>query len=136
MPYLAQLKRISERYSLKIREVVADRAYGSGSILVQLDQKNIKAFIPLFNIITGRTYDLEKEGFKFDPNRDIYACPENKIMSPYKGKNNNQLRIKYRASKKDCASCIRTNSCQTGFKSTVIGKHIVRSAYQETYEKV
>ncbi len=136
VPFLSQLEEVESRYSLEIKEVVADRAYGSGSILVQLEQKNIKAFIPLFNTITGRTYDLEKEGFKFDPNKDVYLCPENKIMSPYKSKNNNQLRIKYRASKKDCASCIRTDSCQTGFKSTVIGKHIVRSAYQATYEKV
>ena len=86
VPFLSQLEEVESRYSLEIKEVVADRAYGSGSILVQLEQKNIKAFIPLFNTITGRTYDLEKEGFKFDPNKDVYLCPENKICPHIKAK--------------------------------------------------
>lgn len=72
VPYLAQLKTISERYSLKIREAIADRAYGSGDILTQLEEMNINTCIPLFNGRTGKLYDLTKDGFIFDEERNLY----------------------------------------------------------------
>jgi hypothetical protein len=84
IPFLSQLEEISTKYSLKIEEVVADRAYGSGSILTQLEEKNIKSYVPLFNTKTGKSYALEKDGFKYNSNQNLYICPNNKTMLPYK----------------------------------------------------
>lgn len=48
VPYIEQLEIIKSRFSINILETIADRAYGSGEILTELKNKQIKSFIPLF----------------------------------------------------------------------------------------
>lgn len=135
VPYLEQLKTISNRYSLKIREAIANRAYGSGDILIQLEEMNIKTFIPLFNGRTGTIYDLTKAGFIFDEQRDLYICPNNKPMLPYRKISKIDIRTIYRAAKQDCSLCSMEGTCLPNNKSDVKGKHIRRSIYQNIYDK-
>lgn len=132
---MAQLKRISERYFIKIREAIADRAYGSGDILTQLEEMNINTCIPLFNGRTGKLFDLTKDGFIFDEENNLYFCPNKKPMLPYRRISQGDLQTIYRASKQDCASCRMSATCLPNIKSDKRGKHIRRSVYQNIYEK-
>ena len=40
-----------------VKEVIADRAYGSGEIISSLNEAGIQEFIPLFTTRSGKTLD-------------------------------------------------------------------------------
>ena len=51
--YLDRLRKIINIFNWNIKEVTADRAYGTGENLHLLKEMNIKSYIPLFNRTSG-----------------------------------------------------------------------------------
>lgn len=59
-PYLELIAHL--RSKLILREVIVDRAYGSGEIISSLNDVGIQEFIPLFTTRSGKTPDKEIHG--------------------------------------------------------------------------
>lgn len=135
VPYIEQLDKIKNRFSLNIQETIADRAYGSSNVLNELKSKNIKSFIPLFNTRTGKSSELKKDGFEYDSELDLYVCPGNKTMLPYNAKPG-AIGTVYRASKNDCLQCVKLHNCLPQVKIGKAGKRVFRNFDQELYDDV
>jgi len=52
VPYIYQINKIND-FGLKINEAIADSAYGSADILIELNKQAINANIPLFSSRSG-----------------------------------------------------------------------------------
>ena len=69
-----------DKLDIKISEAIADKAYGSGELLTQLQEMSIETNIPLFNsrsgsskrtYIPGFTYNAEKNYGSVSKTEDV-----------------------------------------------------------------
>ncbi|KTD33017.1 transposase [Legionella nautarum] len=124
-PFKELIKELNTRFSNSIKEVVADRAYGSGAILAFLKDYEINSFIPLFTTRSGNNCS-EFEGITFDHTRKTYVCSNNVFF--HASKVNSDEIITYRTRVKDCRYCPLSDACQApivkGRGIRVISRHI------------
>lgn len=125
-PFIELIKELNAKFSHPIKEVIADRAYGSGSILAFLKDYEINSFIPLFTTRSGNNNCSEFEGITFDPIRKTYVCSNNVLF--HASKVNSDEIITYRTRVKDCRHCPLRETCQApivkGRGTRVISRHI------------
>ncbi|WP_052046372.1 transposase [Candidatus Paracaedibacter symbiosus] len=132
--YMDRLEHILKSYSIDLKEVVADRAYGSGELLTQISKKQIRSYISLFSSRSGSAFpSLEKE-FYYDTYRDIFTCPSQVILAPssYVDKG---IKI-YRAPLKDCRACLQKSRCHAHIMKKSGRRYVLRSIFQEFYNQV
>jgi len=79
--------------------VAADKKYGSEECLAYLQEKSIKTVINP-ETKNNRPGYYAKEEFKYDKDKDIYICPNGKILRR-KAKNHKLNRLKYAADTRD-----------------------------------
>ncbi len=125
-PFIDLIKKMQIRYPHLVREVIADRAYGSGTILSFLKENKIRSFIPLFTTRSGNNNISEYVGITFDPDQATYVCSNN--ISFHASKISSQGFITYRTRVKDCRNCPLSNSCKAPTAKNrgirVISRHI------------
>ncbi|HHF7374207.1 transposase [Legionella bozemanae] len=109
-PFIELIKELNTKFSHSIKEVVADRAYGSGAILAFLQNYGIKSFIPLFTTRSGNNNCSEFEGIAFDPIKQTYVCRNNVLF--HASKVNSDEIVTYRTRVKDCRNCSLRDVCQ------------------------
>jgi transposase len=93
---------------LQVEEVLCDAGYSSGEALKALEQKGIVGYIPNFG-----QYKPHREGFRFNPFRNVYVC-ERGVELPFKKITTTSLGYQmkqYRSSSKDCRDCPLRSSC-------------------------
>jgi len=94
---------------LTISKVLADAGYSSGENYKFLEDRKITGYIPLLG---GAL--ISSEGFTYDKARDVYICPNNKIL---KGKGEDvddgkgHAVRKYFSLKSDCMKCPLQQKC-------------------------
>ncbi|NEJ83103.1 transposase, partial [Rhizobium leguminosarum] len=82
--YIERLNHIREKYTLTIKEAIADRAYGSREIIDTLQRQGIVTYIPLFSTKSGKAIqDAYKAGFVYEKEQDRFVCPEGRYLNPY-----------------------------------------------------
>ena len=120
-----------QQHGMHIKETLADAAYSSGENYMFLQQRNIKAYIPLLGgaLVTS-------EGFVYDEKNDRYICPNNKILKGNgkivdDGKGNPVK--KYFSLRSDCNKCPLRKIC---ISDKAKQKKIQRSYYTPLYEEV
>lgn len=100
---LEKLNTLKEVLGLKIKEVIADMGYGSLEIISTLNQKEIKAYLPLFSGKSGSNLGNGTQGFLYEPGYDRFICPEGKYLVP-RGKTYDNLQTYY-TDYNDCKTC-------------------------------
>src|SRR5207344_1305631 len=76
------IDRTEERFGLKPKQLAADTAYGSATTLNWLvNEKKIAPHVPVIDKSKREDGTFSREDFKFDKERDIYTCPEGKILT-------------------------------------------------------
>lgn len=121
------------RYGLSPKRMIADKRYGSGYILAAVEDQNIQALMPLFgDAATNRRNKkrLPKSAFIYDPEQDIYSCPQNK---PLIFRNVYQTSRHYRASPSDCKACPIQPQCTPNRRQ---GRTVSHSIYKPYRDKV
>ena len=114
----------------EIITVLADKGYYSGEELEKCIKDNIKPIVPKqrSSSKTGEEGYL-KENFIYDKEKDIYICPNGKIMSNISRETSqNQVYKNHQA----CNKCKDKEKCTTSKR----GRQIKRGPYQEIYDKV
>jgi transposase len=105
------IDRTQDRLGLKPERLAADTAYGSAANLGWLvNDKKITPHIPVIDKSRRNDGTLSRAAFTFDTERDLYACPQDKLLTTT-GRVHRERTILYRASKLDCDPCLLKPRC-------------------------
>jgi transposase len=107
---------IEQHLGLKIKELVADRGYGSAENLADLRDRNIESNIPLWSSSSGKTFFKEvASGFKTDVKSKTATCPEGHEMTVSSIDHVGQRTI-FTLPRKICLACAKAKTCLTPFQ--------------------
>lgn len=107
---------IEKSLGLKIKELVADRGYGSAENLEKLEERNIETNIPLWSSSSGKTFFKELEdGFRYDVETKTAHCPEGHPMLIATRDPVGQRMI-FTLPRKYCTQCPRALTCLTEYE--------------------
>jgi len=98
------IKRTEDRLGLKPHRLAADTAYGTAKFLGWLLGTGIAPHIPVWDKSRRDDGTLSRGDFAFDPDRNIYTCPQGKPLRTT-GRVHDGRTLLYRASKRDCEAC-------------------------------
>ena len=129
-PLLDMLDWTCSRWELEPKIAVGDAKYGTEPNIVGLENRGIKAFLPIPDL-TKRNEYYSSDMFQYDAENDQYTCPQNHILPLY-SRRNTEEKFVYRADAQVCEACPVKAQC-TGSKS---GRHIFRSFHQKYIDKV
>jgi transposase len=123
------LQRARDRFDLRPSRLIGDSAYGSAEMVGWLvDQQRIEPHVTVFDKSARTDGTFSREEFTYDPQRDIYICPGNKLLSTTGTLVNDRTTILYRASKPDCQSCALKNRCCPNTPARKVPRSIYESA--------
>ena len=129
-PLLDMLDWACSRWELEPKIAVGDAKYGTELNIVGLENRGIKAFLPIPDL-TKRNEYYSSDMFQYDAENDQYTCPQGHILPLYSQRYTEEKFV-YRADAQVCNSCPVEAQC-TGSKS---GRYIFCSFYQEYIDKV
>jgi hypothetical protein len=70
------LERVEDRFGLKPERLIADTAYGTGSMLGWLvEEKETEPHVPVWDKSERQDGTLSRADFAFDTKHDRYKCP-------------------------------------------------------------
>ncbi len=98
------IERVEARHDLKPGNIAGDAAYGTAAMLGWLVEREIDPHIPVWDKAKRDDGTLSREDFAYDQERDVYVCPEGKILKTT-GRRHGGKTLLYMASKYDCDSC-------------------------------
>src|SRR5215475_2651506 len=105
------IKRTEESFGLKPERLAADTAYGSAANLNWLvNDKKIAPHIPVIDKSKREDGSLSRDDFTFDRERNVYLCPEGKVLTTT-GAVGNDHTLRYFALKRDCDACSLKPKC-------------------------
>lgn len=135
---LAWLTRF--RWQLLLDQIVADRRFGTVENVVGLERNGVRALMPLHTEAkraSGKQNTFPTDLFQYDPEQDVYICPQGEVLRFYTNDYHSQ-RIIYKAHDKVCAACPVKKKCKTGKSGRRVGHSMFKAlldrvlAYQET----
>ena len=104
------------RWQLPLRQIVADRRYGTIDNVVGVEQNGIRAFFPL-HAEAARSRSTQNRfpasWFQYDADNDSYICPQGERL-PYHSTDDRQQRYNYKAPDAVCAACEVRAQCVRG----------------------
>jgi hypothetical protein len=112
------LDRIKERHDIDPERLIADTAYGSGSMLGWLVYRDINLHIPVLDK-AGRTNGTwSRTDFEWDAENNQYICPEGEPLKQFRRNYSDPRRAptgkgvaKYQALKHTCQACPSKAKC-------------------------
>ena len=125
-----------ENNNIKVKEVIADRGYGSAENINYLEAKNIDPVISLWSSRSGETFFEElKEGFRINESTHEIFCPEDHLMK-YSCRDHKTGRDIYVLPRKTCLACPRKSSCMTEYELKKRSKRFIVPDHYKLYAKV
>ena len=122
------IERTEKRFDIKPKRLAADTAYGSGPNLNWLvKHKDIAPHIPVIDKSKREDGTFSREDFRFDKERNVYACPANKTLTTTGTVIDDGETLRYLARTSDCRGCpLKARCCpKAPFR------RIPRSIYEE-----
>lgn len=107
---VSMVERVITRFGLKPERIAADTAYGSSKTLKSLTDLGLEPHIPVWDKSRRGDGTLERADFCYDEERDVYICPQGKILKTT-GKIYSDNSVRYRARTKDCKTCPIKDRC-------------------------
>ena len=103
-----------EALGVETIEAVADRGYFKFEDIEACEAAGVTAYVPRpIRGFSAREGFFTKEEFRYQPNRDVYLCPANVVLSPrYFGKVRDNVKIDY-INRKACPTCPLKPRCTT-----------------------
>ena len=125
------LDRAHSTFDLKPRRLAADTAYGSGEVLAQLAARGIAPHIPVKdNSHTTTGGRFTKADFAFDPARNVYVCPNGKLLRT-SGTAHEGTTLRYVARSSDCLVCPLKQNCTRAPE-----RRIARNTHEDLRDQV
>lgn len=131
---MGRINAYEKNFGKRVEEVTADRGYGYGVNLTELNKRGITDFVPRFRPNGGDRVGRDAEGFSFNKAEDCYVCPRGHKMFPIQGVTPEYKR--YRIKGGHCARCPLKETClNLQAMKTRNAKHIEVSIYHEALER-
>ncbi len=118
------------RWKLWPRQITGDTTYGTIENIVAVENQHMRAYVPLPDF-DKRTSVYGKQAFRYDPERDVYMCPNNAIL-PLHTHAYNEREKRYQADAATCNACPLKAQCTTSDQ----GRLLKRSFDEEYLEQV
>jgi transposase len=109
----AMLERVEQTHHLRPEKLAADKAYGTGPFLGWLSKRTIIPHIPVLDRQHQTDGLLPREVFIFDPDKNHYTCPQDKVLKHCTARTDSPIHI-YRATEGDCKACPIRQQCTRG----------------------
>lgn len=109
--YIDRIIRQKDIFGFDIKKCVADKGYGNHKIYQDLTDMRIEAYIPLRGSTEKKKLEYTTSDFEYDSKKDIYICPEGKILTRYKNSRGTWKTYIYAASTKSCKLCPARKKC-------------------------
>jgi transposase len=138
-PMLPLLRRALFRWRVKPKRAIGDTTYGTADNIRELEESGIRAYVPLPDW-DQRTAFFGPSLFTFDPEADIYHCPQGKTLRRRKANHTTRKVVIYRADAAVCNACPVKASCTAsdhgrGIARSFDADHLDRvRGYHETEE--
>ena len=125
-PMLDLVFRSRFRWRIRPRRVTGDTTYGTIENIKSLEDAGIQAYCPLPEW-GKRTPFFGKNEFTYNPQRDVYVCPQGEDLRRHTLVRSNRV-VKYRGAAAVCNSCVLKSQCT----SSLNGREVSR-AFEEDY---
>jgi transposase len=119
-PMLPLLRRAIFRWRVKPKRVIGDTTYGTADNIRELEESGIRAYVPLPDWGARSPY-FGPSLFIYDPQRDVYSCPQGETLRRAKVKQT-ERRTYYQADAMVCNACPVKAQCTTSDR----GRGVVR----------
>jgi transposase len=132
--FIERLEKTKSHLEIPVKEVIADRGYGSGENLTHLKKDlKVKTNIPLWSTYVGRGF-LKEVGFEYDQEKLEVKCPVGNVMKRLKG---TKLTHVFQLPATVCRNCPHYKTCLSESEQRQPrGKKIRISVYHEIYKEV
>jgi IS5 family transposase len=125
-----QLRRTLFRRKLHPQRVIADAKYGTARNIRALEERGIRAYVPLHEGDTSSPY-YRHTAFTYDAEKDVYYCPQGTMLKCRHRDEPNE-RWLYRANASACNACSCKSECTPSSQGRLVG----RSFHAEYLERV
>jgi transposase len=113
------LDRVEERFDLVPDRITGDVAYGTGTLLGKLVEREITPHIPVWDKSeTSAKGKFTRADFEFNEEKNVYVCPNGKELRT-SGTVHDGTTLKYLARKSDCTRCPLKPNCTKGSQRRV-----------------
>jgi hypothetical protein len=129
-PMLDLVFRARFRWKLWPRQITGDTTYGTIDNIVAVEDQSMRAYVPLSDF-DKRTSIYGKQMFRYDPELDVYICPNNAIL-PLRTHAYNERVKRYQGDAATCNACPHKPQCTTSDQ----GRLLKRSFDEEYLEQV
>src|SRR5580704_2972324 len=102
-----------EKLGIRVEELAADKAYGSGEFLAWLLARGVQPHIPVIDRRHQTDGHFTHDQFRYEPAENAYYCPEGKMLS-FKGRRRDSHGYLYRSTEAQCANCPQKKRCTSG----------------------
>jgi transposase len=120
-PMLDLVFRVRFRWKLWPRQATGDTTYGTMENIVALEQQHVRAYVPLPDF-DQRTPFYGKQAFRYDPERDVYICPNEAIL-PLRTSAYTEREKRYQADAATCNVCPLKSHCTASDQGRLIKRH-------------
>lgn len=130
--FAKQTEKAVETLRKKPQAACADAGYSNIKELAKIENQGIKVIVPNRRQASDKPVGaFDKCNFKYDRDRDIYICPEGKILR-YTGTDLERGRKEYCAEPRVCKGCMNFGLCTRGRH----GRRVNRLIEQELADKL
>jgi transposase len=130
VPYLGRLDRQRERFGFTIRAAGVDAGYATAAVMKGMEERNIYGVIG-YRRPTHREGYFHKREFRYDPQIDVYICPNGQLLS-YRTTNREGYR-QYHSDPRQCSVCPVRGKC-TESRNHV--KVVTRHVWEQSRERI
>jgi transposase len=128
------LDRVEEKHGLKPDYLIGDTAYGTAESLHEIvDERDIEPHIPVWDKSNRADGMLSKDSFMYDPEKDIYICPEGHPLKS-SGRINKDNCFRYRGKVPTCRACPIKEQCCPNTSYRKVTRHRYESARDKARE--
>ena len=121
------LERTEKIFGLKPKRLAADTAYGTGKFLAWIVGKGIAPHIPVRDFSQRDDGTFSRSDFKFDKDRNIYACPAGKPLKTT-GRILSGYMLRYTASTYACGPCPLKPKCCPNTPQRIVPRDVNEDA--------
>src|SRR3712207_1590248 len=130
-PMLDLLWRTAFRWRLRPHRVTGDAKYGTRENIAAVESAGIRAYLALPNFDFGDTGFFGPGHFRYNPNLDVYICPDGKMLGR-RARNNSARGTMYRAKAEICNACV----LKKRYSNSKNGRTVYRHRDEDYYDRV
>jgi transposase len=130
VPYLGRLDRQRERFGFTVRAAGVDAGYATAAVMKGMEERGIYG-VTGYRRPTHREGFFHKREFRYDPQIDVYICPNGQLLS-YSTTDREGYR-QYHSDPAQCSVCPVRGKC-TESKNRI--KVVTRHVWEQSRERI